>query len=60
MTARDNASTLRQRLGTLGDLQIPYGISHGSIVEYAQARLRELHWPRTMVTLRDAWNKEKR
>lgn len=51
---RVRASELRIRLGTLGPLRIPYGVPHGSIVAHAQDRLRALHWPTTMATLRDA------
>jgi len=52
--AKSWAATARVPLGTLGDLRIPYGIPHGSIVEYQAERLRTLHWPWTMATLRDA------
>jgi hypothetical protein len=52
--AKARASTMWQRLGALGDLRIPYGIPFGPITAYAEERLRELHWPRTMMTLRDS------
>jgi hypothetical protein len=41
-------------------LGLPRGMALAPVTAYAEACLKQLHWPRTMATLRDALERSKR